>query len=352
MQKEFLLENGLYCRIDWVEFTIDTLKSDYVTFKHYLESLGFFAETFDDTERGGIGYQRCFKHVSEDIFGFFTGNADMGIHFRVCGSAVKCFFETYLTKYKCEAPFGVCYDVGEYDTTYIAPMLFKYILSIGHFTRIDLAVDDIGCKYYSCNDIVDVVSKGCCVGKFKLWKNVSEKSLASVGLGHTVYFGSRKSDVMLRVYDKSLEQNLQDLSPVKWIRWELELKHERADIVAKLISSKNDLGFIAVGILNEYIRFIVPDNVRRCRCSVAPLWLDFIDTCSKIPLSIAPRESSIDKKVQWIDKQVKPTIAGLLTAFDGDLTFLTENLNVAFERLSYKDKQLFLNASGGGKDDL
>lgn len=349
MQKEISLSNGLYCRLDWIEFTVDAVNSDYSTFKHYIECLGFFAEAFDDTERGGIGYQRCFKHISEDIFAFFSGNADMGIHFRVTGSAVNCFLETYLAKYRCDTPFGLGYDVGEYDTTYIAPMLFDYILSIGHFTRIDLAIDDIGCKYYSCNDIVDLVSKGCCVGKFKLWKNVSEKSLASVGLGHTVYFGSRKSDVMLRIYDKSLEQ---ELSAVKWIRWELELKHERADIVANLISTHNDLGFIAVGILNEYIRFIVPDNVRRCRCSVAPLWLDFVSNCSKISLSLTPRESSIDKKVQWIDKQVKPTIAGLLTAFDGDLTFLTENLNIAFERLNYKDKQLFLNASGGGKNDL
>lgn len=349
MQKEILLSNGLYCRIDWIEFTVDTVNSDYSAFKHYLECLGFFIESFDDTQRGGIGYQRSFKHITEDIYGYFSGNSDMGIHFRVCGSAVNCFLDTYLSKYKVDTPFGLGYDVGEYDTTYIAPMLFEYILTIGHFTRIDLAIDDIGCKYYSCGDIVDLVSKGCCVGKFKHWKNVSEKSLASVGLGHTVYFGSRKSDVMLRIYDKSLEQGL---TSVKWIRWELELKHERADTVANFISSHKDLGYIAVGILNEYIRFIIPDNSRRCRCSVAPLWLAFIDNCSKIPLSLAPRERSIDKKVQWIDKQVKPTIAGLLTAFDGDMTFLTENLNVAFDRLNYKDKQLFLNASGGGKNDI
>lgn len=351
MQNEDLLSNGLYCRIDWIEFTAEAVKSDYSTFKFYLESLGFSSEAFDDTERGGIGYHRCFKHCTENIYAYFSGNSGMGIHFRVCGSAVNFFLETYLSKYRCETPFGLGYEVGEYDTTYIAPMLFEYILSIGHFTRLDLAIDDLGCKYYTCSYIVDLVTSGLCVSKFKQWKNVCKSSTSSAPLGHTVYFGSGQSDVLLRVYDKSLEQKL---SSISWVRWELELKRERADIVARSISLKKNLGFLAVSILNNYIRFIIPDCTRRCRCSTSPLWADFVNDCSFLSLSLAPRESSIDKKVEWIDRQVKPTIAGLLTAFDGDISFLTDELDVAFERLSYKDKQLFLNASasGGGKDDL
>lgn len=346
---EETLKNGLYCRLDWLEFTVDCNKSDYPTFLHYIEKFGFFADTFDDTERGGIGYTRCFRHVFEGIYVYFAGNSDMGIHFKITGTAVNFFLDTYLAKYKCDTPFGIGYDVGNYDATFIAPMLFEYILSIGHFTRIDLAVDDLGCNYFSCTELVNLVVNRQCVCKFRQWKNVLETTTEGVKLGHTVYFGSRQSDVFLRVYDKALEQ---DIKNIPWVRWELELKAERADMVAKSIIEKNACGSVAVGILTNYMRLVKLDNERRCRCPSLDKWIDFISDCSSVSLSLAPRESSIDKKVQWIDKQVKPTIAGLLTAFDGDMTFLTDNLNVAFDRLNYRDKQLFLNFSGGGKNDL
>ena len=45
------------------------------------------------------------------------------------------------------------------------------------------------------------------VSKFRVYKDVRESTFANEKTGHTIYFGSRQSEVMLRVYDKQLEQN-------------------------------------------------------------------------------------------------------------------------------------------------
>lgn len=44
------------------------------------------------------------------------------------------------------------------------------------------------------------------VSKFRVYKNMLESTFVNEKTGHTVYFGSRRSEVMLRVYDKQLEQ--------------------------------------------------------------------------------------------------------------------------------------------------
>lgn len=339
MQNEIYI-NGLYARLDWIEFTIDVEKYTYSDVLMYLDKFGICSELFDDVGKGGFGYRKSLRHMYENIIVYFDGNDNMGIHIRISGGSVGYVVNQFLGTFTCDTPFGTAYDVGEYDTSNVVPLLFEKIFEVGHFTRIDLAVDDVGCKYYSVFDVFEMLNKGMVVSKFRQWKNVKGNTFTSDCLGHTVYFGSRESDVFLRVYEKGLEQKI----PVAWVRWELEIKHEKADVVARQIVARQDFGSITIGILSAYLRFINLDNIRRSRCSVHSVWANFINDVEKLRLTLTKKEKTVEEKEDWIKKQCMPTIAGLIVAKGGDISFLREKLEMHFDRLSSKDKDLFLSA--------
>lgn len=97
-----------------------------------------------------------------------------------------------------------------------------------NFTRIDYAVDIIDDRA----NIADI-SNGIKAGVIP---NIGKKSVRHIeGLqndqGHTVYIGSRSSEIMLRAYDKAVEHKVRGIS---WARLELELKRNRARQFAHL----------------------------------------------------------------------------------------------------------------------
>ncbi len=157
----------------------------------------------------------------------------------------------------------------------------KDVLEIGHFTRIDLAIDDFGSNYYTTDNLIEKRCSFSIVSKFRTCKSLDENSLANEKLGHTVYFGSTQSEIMLRVYDKQLEQN-KNLSPdnenyidFPWTRWELQLRGERANETAKHLVVGINIGSVAIGILSNYFRIIQHDDSNRSRCSNEEKWLRF-----------------------------------------------------------------------------
>lgn len=109
-------------------------------------------------------------------------------------------------------------DAGTSDIGIIA----KCAEQAKNFTRIDYAVDIVGTGV-SIADIANGVSQG------KI-PNIGRKTARHIeGLandqGHTVYIGSRSSEMMLRAYDKAVEHKIRGIS---WARLELEMKGKRA----------------------------------------------------------------------------------------------------------------------------
>ena len=370
------LKNGLYACIDWLEFTItelNTSNSQRQNISYYLRLFGLHEDLFDECGRGGFGYRNSMRHVTENIFVYFDGKNDMGIHFRVSGSAVSYMFNRYLESMAVDTPFGKRYELVDKDvkadfrkqikkslglsveekefyTDDINMMLLNKILEVGHFTRIDLAIDDVGAEYFTVNDVFKLADNNQVSCRFKKWQNVKSTSFADGCTGHTVYFGSRESDVYLRVYEKAYEQKIKDFN---WTRWELEIKHDKADLVAKELVNISCIGSVAVGVLENYIRFISKNNERNSRCDTLPLWTDFVNGVKKLRLTLQQKKMTIEDKQRWIDKQCMPTLAGLIISQGGDISFLRDNLEGHFERLKAKDKEMFLEAlnNKGGVDD-
>ena len=333
--------NGLYARCDWLEFTITELNfelSSYRNVEYYLHMLGLSVDLFDILDRGGFGYKSQMRHMYENIFVFYDGNDDMGIHVRISGTAVTYVLKMFLEYHSCDTPFGKGYFVGDYDTNNIFPMFLKRVFDFGHFTRIDLALDDVGAEYFSVQDVLEILESGSCVCKFKKWENIKGNSFSGNCNGHTIYMGSRQSDVYLRVYEKALEQGFDE---IKWTRWELEIKHEKADVVAQQLIDNFDFGYVTMGILNQYVRFVNIDNNRRSLCSVNPIWEKFTENVEKLRLYVPERNKSIDDKRIWIERQCMPTIAGLFKANGGKAFFDDDDLKKHYDRLKEKDRRLF-----------
>lgn len=339
-QNEIYL-NNLYARVDWLEFTVTDYQPNLNLLDnvaHYLGHIGLHIDLFDVCGKGGMGYRATMRHVYENVFVFYDGaSADMGIHIRVSGSSVNYVLSELLNTTKCDTPFGIGYDVGDYGVTNVLPMFIERVLEVGHFTRIDLAIDDVGINYYKVSEVVEKLESGCLVSKFKKSQNVVSDSVSVGRIGHTLYLGSRESDVFLRVYEKGLEQNVS----FDWVRWELEIKHEKADVVARQLLEKQNFGFVAIGVLKNYVKIVLPDNARRTRCSLDPKWIEFTGEVEKLRLSLSQKESSYDDKVNWIKKQCLPTLAGIIYAQGGDMSIISDDLEVNFDRLKARDKVLF-----------
>lgn len=342
MENEIIF-NGLYVRIDWLEFTVTEYDREIGlvdSVYSIIDSLGIPCDLMDITGRGGIGYKNSVKHLYENIQVFFQGTDEMGIHVRVSGSAIKYALQCFLDNYKCDSPFGKCYEIDDVSMPYVLSQYMLKVLSFGHFTRIDVAIDDLGVNYFSVDEIYKYFDDELVSSKFKVWDSNKGSTLDGKLRGFTVYAGSRESDVFLRIYDKMLEQEIN----LPWVRWEFEIKHAKADVFAKQVIDNNNIGELAFGLLNEYMRIIIPTSTRKTRCKTLPKWDDFIGNVKKTKLSVSPTAKSYEKKIKWFKKQCLPTLSGIIYAKGGDISFLGDSLELSFERLTAKDRILFEKA--------
>lgn len=320
-------EHGLSVLVDYISFTCMD-----ITHKDVFARFGL-SETEFQVHKGAYGYKACLRHNFYPVSVMYDGSDDMGVHVTVTGSAVDYFVECFRKSRTCErTPFGeeLAYTVTEFYLPVLAD-LFEVILDIGHFTRLDLAVDDKGARYFTMDDVSSYFNNGLWVSKFKSYQETVSKGKGGKR-GHTVYVGSRKSPLMLRIYDKALEQKKCDVK--EWVRWEIEFHKQRADAVAALLVGGSSLSDVVFGILSNYLRFIVRDNERDTRCTTCERWEQFMNGVEKLRIARPIREKSLEEKRDWIKKQVAPTLAACVYADGGDTEFLSVVLEIGRARMT------------------
>nr|DAX00834.1 MAG TPA: Replication initiation factor [Inoviridae sp.] len=337
-------ENRLQISCDWISFTLD--KKEVIP---CLELFGQDRNNYSFMEKGAQGYKKMLRHSHYAITVLFDGNEDMGVHIDVKGSAITYFLQCFRTKQQQPTPFKKedFYYTDEllenFSPDNILPYLFQTILEHGHFTRLDVAIDDKCCRYFSVDDVAKILdNEDIYIAKFRSWRHIVEKSTSGEMLGNTIYMGTRKSDIMLRLYDKQLEQQKKEVAVTcPWVRWEFEIKKERADSFAKEVIHNQQFGVLGMQLLSWYLRFINQDDSNKSRCSTLPLWDEFINNVGKLKLSINKSEKSVEKSLMWVQRQCAPTIAGLVMANAGDISFLTDKLPEHYNRLSLADRSMF-----------
>lgn len=258
----------LFFSLDYLAFTSKSLK---------IEDLEKRLQGDDliKLEKGKLGYKQAYLY--KKCYIYYDGSENMGIHFD-CPSKGLFYAKDF---------FGLP-NIGR-D--------FK-------FTRIDLALD---VKDRGLFDLIKMAtSTGNLKTRWKSWRTVEERTtVTNELLGRTIYFGSRKSEVMLRVYDKALEQGLQE----DWTRLELEIKGDSAQNCFEKLRNY-PISELMPLILNNYIDFIDKKaNSNVSRCPRLDWWAEIIENSEKTTIAPSPAEKDFGETYSWLLKQTSKSLA-------------------------------------------
>lgn len=339
---------GLRIAVDWIAFTV---QEESYSVLSVMDWLGFSPLSFSTAPRGAMGYRSLVNLDGYALSILSDGNADMGIHVNISGSAVAHVLETYARRHTVATPFGSeAFEVADFHQTVLSQFL-RDIHLIGQLSRLDIAIDDFD-DHFKLADLEHFLASGQVVSKFRSYTNNIKRSVSTNQLeGGTIYFGSGSSDVRLRVYDKQLEHNTKhpdDLVKNPWVRWEFQLRNERADAFSALLTHENyALGQAAVSVLNNYIRIINLDDSNRSRCSVHETWEKFVGAVGRLKLYVHSVPKTLDDKRNWIVEQVLPTLTGIIIADGGMFDIITEHWDSSCARMKSDLLQLLHDADIG-----
>lgn len=235
--------------VDWfsVSSKVDNLKT-------IIDLLGLSEITFEET-KGFNGYANSLFYNSIRInYNGFT--PDMGIFVDMSGVGCRAF-ETFST------------TTFETLFAYVNENEFDY-----NITRLDVAFDDKD-SIIPIKQLEQDTRKENFISKFRKW------GIEETSDGDTVYQGSKKSDIMLRIYDKASERHVEG----HWVRVELQLRRERAGEFVRQYVSGTSLGDMFSGVLYNYIRYVTPcDNPRKDRWNMRKYWQKLINSAVKVKL--------------------------------------------------------------------
>ena len=323
------MEKTLSVIIDWLEFTVmDT------TLKSAIELLNLNFENFALLSKGRFGYHNQLKWVDGSIFIMFTTTekkitenskikAETGVHVMITGQGCRHY----------SANNNLIELIGR-----------LFILDHVNFSRIDLAIDDYQSKIINYERINKAALAGNFTSRWSKWDEINSRQTSTGDfLGRTMYFGSQASDLFCRIYDKSLERKANSEQPFekipqKWTRLELVYRKDRAKkLVEHIIKGDKSLGHVLRGTLRQYLRFVLPTTDRnKARWPTAKWWEILLDNVDKLKLTIDKESKSIEQMSAWVDRQVAPTMAAILTALDGDMSWLRKTIVNGTNRLTQK----------------
>ena len=329
------LENSYI--IDWLSFTCKLGNPFEV-----IESVGLGGLKFSETDRGRYGYD--LGYTMDGLINVFYSakRSDMGVHVEMTGQGVR----KYETIMQVE---GITWR-----------QVFEHLSSFATFSRIDLALDEYE-GLVSFDDIIEKIERGEHVGRCRSFKVISGRGSNGEHTGTTIYMGSNKSDIMLRVYEKNYERQAKgyEIDVPIWNRWELVLKHEKAnDFVTRYLDGGYSFGSLFGGILADLIRFVEPGaDTNKSRWQTSPWWSDFLAMAEPIQLKGKEYQPSLAKTLNWIENSTITAIKGLSAiAEKEDIDFLKilansgsynqerlEKMTREFESLNSLEKEKFIS---------
>lgn len=290
--------------IDWLQFTL--LKDDGLQIVFRILRLN--PAVFERLDKGGLGYKD--QLINNNIRIYFNGNQGMGINTSISGKGCR-YMESQ----------GI--DLWS--------LLFRLARSARiNITRLDLALDtDI--------TLIDKIRRSIDEKKY-ISKSRSISYICKSGKDstrtETIYIGSRSSELMIRIYDKAVEQGLEDTD---WERWEIVLKKDKIREAIPLL--KNDISQTFKNILYTYFRPLKKIESNKSRSKVESWYIKFLGKVEKVSLYSEPIQKTIEDKWAWVEKQVAPTLSLLALAFD-NTEFLSGLALGNTERIKQKDLEL------------
>lgn len=235
-----------------------------------------------------FGYTTSYQFKNIKVFINYE-RLDMGLHVYLTGSACRDYEDLGL----------------DWNTLFLKLQQFNC-----HYTRIDYSFDIFHDRYFTLDKIQKCVDNSEVVSKFRSSIQFTKDNLISTeNVGHTIWFGSRTSDIQFVFYDKLKERvfnaNCEIDENIKhWYRLECRFRSENADSIIINYLYASNFNLYMKSVINNYLSFRIKNlnDSRRSRWKVRKWWLDFIDTVDKIKLQKYNVESTITIKKRWLDR--------------------------------------------------
>ena len=230
----------------------------------------------------------------------------------------------------------------------------------GHLTRLDCALDDRASRV-PLSTISQAIEAGQCVTRADRMQRISSSSIhKATPSGETLYIGSPQSQTLLRVYDKRLESQAKQRED--WqdygIRWELELKKDRAKVCGQVLSYLEEIDWLEfmVGVLRGYVDFRATtrdeEDEFRYRAPLLDWWLLLTDGFKKGRLVVEKEPQTLPKVKRWVSQSVAPMLAVICAADPGGQAWLDHVIVAGKRRWKGTHRGLLKNEqSSGSKQD-
>lgn len=303
--------------LDWIEFTcLQDGCNIEIDEREKLEAWGIELDKFKTLDKGLLGYRNRISGDYTQIL--YNGSDRMRKHIILSGKGVRA-----------------------YEVKQPAENLIKMLTheDVG-FTRIDLAYDikDGTIKF---TELLQYLNNNSIVTRFKKYKYIVEKEINEDGqqtLGESIYFGSRNSNIFIRIYDKAKQLELAG----EWIRIEIVYKDDHANALALYIAQgKKNLGQLFSETLNNYLRFVEPTNdSNKRRWKTAEFWTKILESSKRLKLSFKGTEVDPAKTEDWFKTKVAPSLAFLNIIWGGDMQKVESIVTGAEEYMPDKYKKI------------
>jgi phage replication initiation protein len=338
---------GLKALVDWVSATFPQRKE----WREVAELLGLKPSEFKVEDKGLNGYRKQARRGH--IILFFDGGApDMGVHLQLGGQGCREYEAENLLDWP-SLFVTVFDDHKEFDI--VERQEVKQTVAIGkggHFTRLDLAIDDqVG--YFTPKQVIRKLERGLVSSRFKGWRmmksgKIKKESGRGEETGTTVYLGSDKSDIKIRIYDKAQERRAAGKELPEgvehWVRTEVELRDQRADLAAKHVIEAHayggtPVGVVIAGVLRNYLTFYRREgtDTNKSRWERWDAWELFLGEAAKLKLTVKAPDRTMETRRAWIDRQTAKTLGMLFMAYDSDLNWLVDTLTRGMELCEDRD---------------
>lgn len=227
------------------------------------------------------------------------------------------------------------------------PGYLGYLRALGcSFSRADVACDDHA-GHLDLAVMQGKMEARELTSRWQKWRPVyPELALGETPSGPTLYLGSTKSDLRMRVYNKEEEQKKKgNPTAGHWVRCELQARNARADAVVAALCEAKDLSAIA-GILRGLVEFReAGEDTNVSRWAVSPWWDAFLSAVSRVSLVALPKVRTIETVRRWVREQVSPSLALLMTAAGGDVEELLALAREGLPRLSMRHRAMLAAAA-------
>lgn len=183
-----------------------------------------------------------------------------------------------------------------------------------HIARLDVAYDD----FEGLLDI-DLIEKETSLHNYVSCFRSARLNKEFHSNSKTIYFGSPKSAIMFRIYNKAAEQKVEEECS-HWIRFEMQLRDERAYNFAFMYYMEDyNIGSVFSGVLNNYLRFVIRTDGRIYNDEICHWWLKFVNNCEKIRLYDKKKvDINITNVAGYVVNQAGNAIDCVLNAFGID----------------------------------